>query len=533
VPDHLRVVHSADRNGLLARLGNAVASRTDLDVRYRVVDPDGRVIWLWLVGNTVHDGNDRVEVVSGVVLGGGSRSADATAPDAEEGYGLARVRTRANLVHELTRDLQAPVADRLLGLLVIDVRNVSEINDALGPEFGDQFLACVNDRLWSLARGKDLVARVGGCQFAILPRGVRSVDGFSGLAAAILAAMEEPVPLDGVELHAVVNLGIAVQAPDVTASELLHRADRAARQSRSIPGTFQFYSDEHEMDHRRRLALVGALKEALRRGDLEVHYQPKMHLTTGRVVGAEALLRWPQANGDVVGPAEFLPLAEQTGLMNDVTRFVLRSALQQCRTWLNAGYRLPVAVNVTPDCIASTGFAERVARELTAFGLEPDLLTLEITETSLASAVHSRFGERLDALRRLGVRLSVDDFGTGYSSLAYLKHLPVHEIKIDRTFLVDAPVDYRDQAVVAATLSLGRALDMTVVAEGIETDEAADLVRRLGCTVGQGYGLVPPMPAASLGPLLRRAGVEPAEPGELAPARPEREVADGDGHVQG
>jgi EAL domain-containing protein (putative c-di-GMP-specific phosphodiesterase class I) len=197
--------------------------------------------------------------------------------------------------------------------------------------------------------------------------------------------------------------------------------------------------------------------------------------------------------------------------MSAVTVFVLRRALQQCRAWLDAGHRVPVAVNVSPDCIAAGGFAERVAAELSAVGVDPDLLTLEITETSLASATQAPVADRLLALRRLGVRLSVDDFGTGYSSLAYLKHLPVQEIKIDRAFLADTFVDYRDQAVVAATLTLGRAFCMSVVAEGIENDAAADMVRRLGCTVGQGFGFARPMSAddltAHLGPGVPQAAV--------------------------
>jgi diguanylate cyclase (GGDEF)-like protein len=509
--DHLRVVHPGDRDGLLVRLADAVAAQANLDVLYRVVDADGTVARLCLLGNTVHDGDGRVEVVSGVVYAGSRHDAVSAAPDADEDHGLAGVESRATLVHTLTRDLLARNEERLVGLLVVDVRNVNEINEALGHEVGDQFLACVSDRLRSLARGDDLVARVGGHQFALLPRPVPAIDGFSGLAEAVLAAMETPVTLDGVELHAVLNLGVAVQTPNVTATELLRRADIASRQSRSTPGTFQFYSAAHETDRRRRLALVGALKEALRNGDLELHYQPKMHLTTGRVVGAEALLRWPRADGDVVGPAEFLPLAEQAGLMNQVTGFVLRSALAQCRDWLDAGLRLPVAVNVSPECIAADGFADRVVSELKAAGIEPALLTLEITETSLASAVHAELADRLLTLRQLGVRLSVDDFGTGYSSLAYLKHLPVHEIKIDRAFLADALFDYRDQAVVAATLSLGRAFDTTVVAEGIGTPKAADLARRLGCIVGQGYGLARPLPVARLSALLTETGIEPEE----------------------
>lgn len=240
----------------------------------------------------------------------------------------------------------------------------------------------------------------------------------------------------------------------------------------------------------------------MRRGALDVHYQPQIDLEHDRLVGAEALLRWHRADGVDIPPAEFLPLAEQAVLMSSITMLVLRKALGQCREWMLAGQRISVAVNVSPHCLESPSFPDRVAEQLRAFSVDPSLLILRITETSLTSSLLMAGSDRLAALTRLGVRLSVDDFGTGYSSLAYLKELPVQEIKIDKGFVLGAPVDPRDQAVLAAAAALGHAFGLTVVAEGVETLAAADLVRRLGCDVGQGFGLGRPVPAEEMTRLL-------------------------------
>lgn len=498
LPEHLRAVDPRDRDELLIQLAHAASTGDDVTVRHHVSDENGNAAHLKLVGGAAHDASGQAAWLSGVVLD--LDRLDHPEP-AEPADPLTGVAPRWQLVSRLQRLLGSADPERLAGLVLVDVRNVSDINDALGHDTGDRFLVAFVSRLVALLREDDLIARIGGCQFAVLPAGIRSREGYTALASSLLSAAEHPLTVSGAELHPVLNLGIALEAPGLSAGEILQRADIAARQARDVPGTYRFYSDADEWDRRTRLELVGALKDSLRRGALQVHYQPQFDLDSGRLVGAEALLRWSRDDGVFVPPSEFLPLAEQAGLMTSITTYVLRSALAQCRDWLRAGQRISVAVNVTPYCLETPTFADWVAEELRSFSVDPSQLILEITETSLASSLLAG-SERLTALTRLGVKLSVDDFGTGYSSLAYLKELPVQEIKIDRGFVLGAPSDERDQAVIAAAVTLGHAFGLTVVAEGIETDEAAALVRRLGCDVGQGFGLGRPMPADALGRLL-------------------------------
>ncbi|MGH9268643.1 MAG: putative bifunctional diguanylate cyclase/phosphodiesterase, partial [Acidimicrobiales bacterium] len=285
--------------------------------------------------------------------------------------------------------------------------------------------------------------------------------------------------------------------PDI----LLQRADVAMYAAKANRNGFELYAAEADPYSPRRLALVSELREAVQHRQLNLHYQPKCEIATGRVTGAEALLRWPHPRHGQVPPDEFIPIAEQTGAIRPLTLFVVGESLAQCRLWREQGLDLDVAVNLSARSLVDAELPDQVDGLLAASGLPPSILTLEITESSLMADSGRALGV-LSRLRDLGVRLSIDDFGTGYSSLSYLKRLPVSEVKIDRSFVVGLADDDNDMVIVRSIVDLGHNLGLTVVAEGVEDSGSWARLRELGCDLAQGYLISPPQPPAQLGAVL-------------------------------
>ncbi|MCB1014183.1 MAG: EAL domain-containing protein [Acidimicrobiales bacterium] len=371
-------------------------------------------------------------------------------------------------------------------LLLMDLDRFKEINDGLGHDVGDRVLREVASRLHAATPSGDTVVRLGGDEFALLiddPPG----EGRPGqVAARLLAALDDPVELDGLSLSVGVSIGICHSADADRATAILQAADvamyRAKREGRAIA----VFGSEDEEDRPGRLVLLNDMRTMLERHELEVHYQPQIEVGTGLVVGVEALARWHHPTQGWVPPDQFIPFAEQTGMIGEVTSQVLRQALAQCARWRDDGLDLSLSVNLSPKALLDPHFARGVHDAVLGARLPSRCLTLEVTESAFSGQTDLLVAH-LDRLRTLGVRLSIDDFGTGYSSMSYLKRLPVHELKIDRSFITDLAVDPDDRAIVASIVSLATTLGLTIVAEGVEDEPTLALVRELGCDRSQGY----------------------------------------------
>ncbi|RXF72062.1 putative bifunctional diguanylate cyclase/phosphodiesterase [Hansschlegelia zhihuaiae] len=413
-----------------------------------------------------------------------------------------------SLLHERVRQAiaQARRTDRKFALHLFDLDRFKGINDVLGHHFGDRLLRAVADRLRATVRESDTVARLGGDEFAILQDNVTSVEDTRDLARRIRESLAAPFRFDGEEVSTSASIGIAV-FPDngFDVDELLKNADLAMYRAKA-DGRDGFKAFAADMDTTARAITVleSDLRRALARGEFELHFQPQVALGTGRIVGAETLIRWRRENGDIIAPGEFLPRAEENGLIVPINNWVLREACAQAAAWTRQGLPpLRIAVNLSGVQFRKVDIENLVAEALEQSGLEPGRLELELTETILLQDTGTVV-KQLEALRAKGVTFSIDDFGTGYSSLAYVKHFPVDRLKIDRSFIGNLKSDANDAAIVRAIVNLGHSLDLEVIAEGVETAAQVAHLRAEGCDEVQGFYFGRPMPSDMFVDLVRR-----------------------------
>jgi diguanylate cyclase (GGDEF)-like protein len=411
---------------------------------------------------------------------------------------LTDLSNRAELYELGARALAGARRDgTLAALLLIDLDRFKEVNDTMGHEQGDRLLVEVARRLRSVLRGSDILARLGGDEFAVLAA-LPHRGALGEVATRLHAALARPFDVGGVAIELGASIGIAVQ-PDHgdDVSTLLRHADVAMYEAKRAATSIETYSHDRDPYSAERLQLLGDLRRALLHDELVLHFQPKVALHTGRVIGVEALVRWQHPERGLLGPGDFLSLAERTGLIADVTRWVLDAAVRQCGAWREEGTDLPVAVNLAAANIVDATLPDAVAETLRRYDVPGDRLECEISEDTVMGDPR-RATDVLERLRALGVRLSLDDFGTGHSSLSYLKRLPLDEVKIDRSFVIGMAEDASDAAIVRSTIDLARHLGLAVVAEGVETAEVLDVLASLDCDVAQGFLLSQPLPAAEL-----------------------------------
>ena len=387
-------------------------------------------------------------------------------------------------------------------VLLLDLDGFKEINDALGHASGDELLRELAVRLRTTLRDTDTIARLGGDEFGVvMPAG--GVEDVRDAAMRIHDAVEEPFDIGGLALSVKTSIGGVLFPDDATDSDTLVRfADVAMYAAKRNRTRIELYNPETDVSTREALTLRSELRHALDNGDIVTHFQPKVEVTTGRIVGAEALVRWDHPERGLVLPSDFLPVVEKAGLMGALTTLVLRRAAAAAASWSHEGLELGIAVNVDVDALLDAAFPHRVEEILDEMRLAPELLTIELTETSLL-ADPIRAGRVARELSAIGVRLSIDDFGTGYSSLGYLTALPLAELKIDRSFVARMTDSATDMAIVQTILDLGANLDLSVVAEGIESTETREMLERLGCTLAQGYEFGSPMSAGRLTAFMR------------------------------
>jgi diguanylate cyclase (GGDEF)-like protein len=401
-----------------------------------------------------------------------------------------------NRLHFQQRLEKRLLADGSAAVLLMDVDRFKEVNDTLGHDVGDRLLREVGRRLRQVERGETVVARLGGDEFAVLLGG--DDVHIEGMVARITRDMSRPFDLGEVTLDVMASIGIAATPRDgSSAALLLRRAEVAMYDAkRGLTGVARYAADRDPYSSRR-LSLIGDLARAVEERTLELHYQPQADPASGQVTGVEALLRWNHPLWGNVPPDEFIPLAEHTGLIKPLTRLVLETAVRQCVAWRDAGTPVLMAVNISMRNLLEPELADTVARMLVQAGLPAALLKLEVTESAIVSDPE-RAVRALDRLVDLGLLVSVDDFGTGYSSLTRLRSLPVHEVKIDRSFVRHVAERDADRAIVRAVIGLGHDLGLRVVAEGVEDEASWRLLQEFECDLVQGYFLARPMPAEAM-----------------------------------
>jgi diguanylate cyclase (GGDEF)-like protein/PAS domain S-box-containing protein len=400
--------------------------------------------------------------------------------------------------------------ERQLALLFLDVDRFKHINDSLGHVIGDRLLQSVAQRLTACVRASDTVSRQGGDEFVILLSEVKHARDAAVCAEKILLALRTPHIIDQHELHLSVSIGIVTYPDDGSEGEtLLQNADFAMYHAKdSGRDNYQFFKPDMNLRAVERQSLENGLRHALERQEFVLHYQPKMHLATGTIIGVEALIRWLHPQRGLVPPVQFIPIAEESGLIVPIGRWVLREACLQARDWRDAGLApLRIAINISAVELRAKDFVASVHAVLKETGVQPSCLELELTETFLMQDPKSTAAV-LQAIKDMGVKLALDDFGTGYSSLSYLKRFPIDTLKIDRSFVRDLTTDADDASIVSAVISMGKSLHMRVVAEGVETPEQLAFLREHRCPEGQGYYFNRPMAAAELTPLLGGSGRE-------------------------
>ena len=426
--------------------------------------------------------------------------------------GLTDLPNRALLNDRLTQAIAtAHRRPHNLALLFLDLDHFKRINDSLGHDVGDRLLLWASQQILGCLRGSDTVSRQGGDEFVILLTEISHSEDAAICAEKILVALRAPAHIDRHELHITASIGIVVYPNDgITAESLVKHADLAMYGAKSMGrNNYQFFKSDMNTRSIERQTLESALRRAVERQQFTLHYQPIVNLRSGSVSGLEALIRWRRPGRGLVDPGQFIAIAEQSGLIVPIGRWVVREACRQLRAWTDAGLApMRIAINVSVVELRDRGFVAGVLAALDETGLEPRYLELELTETFLMHDSSSTAGV-LHSLKGLGVQLALDDFGTGYSSLSHLKRFPIDTLKIDRSFLIDVATNPADASIVGGLISMGRDLGICVVAEGVETREQLAFLNGQGCAEAQGYYFSRPAPAADIPEILDRRSLEP------------------------
>jgi diguanylate cyclase (GGDEF)-like protein/PAS domain S-box-containing protein len=515
-----RMLHPDDREDAIETYTRGREAGRPFAYEYRLVAEDGRVVWFRDSAVVIPGADGRPGVIQGVMLDITERKA------AEERVAfLAYHDNLTGLPNKAMFDelLELSLArarrhDVGVAVLYVDVDNFKLVNDSLGHEAGDGLIVQLSERLKEATRETDLVARQGGDEFLLLladmERTSPVADGDGALIVAesvanrIQQAFIEPFDVEGTELYLTASIGISVfpiDAPD--GATLMKNADTAMYRSKKAgPGGYVMHEAD-DADALTKLSLSTRLRKAVEQKSWMLHYQPLIDLRTGSMFGVEALIRWPGPNGGLVPPGEFIPLAEEMGLIEAIGDWVVEEIARQDEAWRNEGLALEIGFNLSPRQMWQDDLVDRIITTATSAGMDPRKLTVEITE-STAMTDPERTLAMLNGLHERGVKLAIDDFGTGYSSLARLRHMPVDVLKIDRMFVREVHSDPQSASMVSAIIALATNLGMDALAEGIETEEEWRFLAERGCPYGQGYHFARPMPAGEILTMHRRAGLQ-------------------------
>jgi diguanylate cyclase (GGDEF)-like protein/PAS domain S-box-containing protein len=505
----LRMVHPDDRAQVEAESEAFLAGEGGDLTDYRMVRPDGRIVWVRDRAFAFRDHEGQVLWEHGLLFDVTElKEAEARVTEMAFHDGLTGLANRELFEETLVLAVErAKRTHRLVAVLYFDLDNFKLVNDSLGHHAGDTLLTEIAERLRDCTRDTDLVARQGGDEFLILLADLeadQADDAIQTVARRVSEAMRAPFDLHSVEFHARGSMGISVYPRDANDTiELLKNADIAMyRAKRLEPGGYVFFAADAD-DAMERLSFASRLRQAVEDENWMLHYQPVVDLSDRRIVGAEALIRWRDARGGIVPPGEFIPVAEELGLIEAIGDWVVDDVARQQRTWREDGLQLELSFNLSPRQLWTPRLAERLLERLRGAGVDPSTLMAEITESS-AMADPDRTQRVLRDLHAWGLRLAIDDFGTGYSSLSRLKHMPVDVLKIDREFIRDVDRDVRLAGMVRAMIQVAQSLDMIPLAEGIETEGEYIFLRSNGCRLAQGFWFAHPMSADRLRELAMR-----------------------------
>jgi len=501
----IRAVHEEDRLRVFA--ARRSAAQGGYDETFRIVRPDGSIRWVHDRAFPVDDAEGNVYRIAGIAedITDRKRAEERLMQMAHYDL-LTSLPNRVLFYDRLKQALaQAKRNQWTMGVLFIDLDRFKNVNDTLGHTVGDQLLQQVSERLTSSVRAGDTVGRLGGDEFAIVLSDLNSGQDAHLVAQKIMAGLGEPFRLDGAEIFVTASIGITLY-PDDSADQdaLIKNADAAMYRAKEVGRNgYQFYTPEMNARSLEVLNMESSLRRALDRSEFLLHYQPKASVADGHIVGVEALLRWRHPERGTVAPGEFMTVLEETGLIVPVGEWVLKAVCTQIKAWESAGIRpVPVAVNLSARQFAFKDLGPTIQRILQDYQVDPALIELELTESSLMVNTEEAV-QTLEFLERLGTGLSIDDFGTGYSSLAYLKRFPLDSLKIDRSFVRDVTTDPDDAAIIRAVISMAHSLGLKVIAEGVETEPQLAFLAGYGCDEIQGYYLSRPIEADECGVWLK------------------------------
>ncbi|HEX6084197.1 MAG TPA: EAL domain-containing protein [Thermoanaerobaculia bacterium] len=501
-------VHPDDRHALATALAQSAGASTPVTAELRMRARTGE--WRF-VEASVSNLLDNAEV-GGIVLN--SRDITARKQDEEMIRHLAYFDALTGLPNRMLFDDRLAQAlahsrrrgARGLAIMFLDLDRFKTVNETLGHGAGDELLRTAASSLAAILREEDTVARLGGDEFLFLLPEIDDVEDAARVARKILTVLDTPFSVHGHELHLTASVGVAMFPFDgADAGTLIRNADTALYRAKEQGGNrYQLYAPAMNAIAYKRLVIENSLRRAIEREELRLHYQPLVSLHDGTLVGVEALIRWQHPELGLVSPAEFIPLAEETGLIVPLTHWVLRTACTQMKEWREAGLELmTVAVNISAQRFSAANLPAAVAEALTAAQLDGRHLCLELTESVMMENVEETIATLLE-LKKLHVKISIDDFGTGYSSLSYLKRLPIDTLKIDQSFVRNTPADVDDAAIAMLIISMAHHLNLSVVAEGVETEEQMRLLRSQQCDIMQGYLISKPLPPAEMTEMLSR-----------------------------
>lgn len=518
----LNKVHPEDRPALERALHTAANDGVPYQLDYRIVQPDGELRTVHEQVEVVRDDCGKVVRLEGVI----QDITERVQANEKIHYlahhdsltGLANRRQFSKMAQGMLR--RAQHQNGCCALLFLDIDHFKRINDTLLHVVGDQLLKTISERIVHCVRGGefpdgadaspriDPIARLGGDEFTIFLADLASPEDSAKVARRLLDEVARSVTLGQQEVTVTASIGIALYPIDATDFEtLLKNADTAMYSAKSQGrNNFQFYSKAMNASAAEQLSLENDLRKALSKNQLLLHYQPKVDALTGALIGAEALLRWRHPQRGMIPPSDFIPIAEETGLIVPIGEWVIRTACEQNGQWQRAGLSpVPVAVNLAAPNFRHAGLAGLIEHALAEAQIEPGLLELELTESILMRDIDATV-QTLDKLKSMGLTLAIDDFGTGYSSLSYLKRFPIDALKIDRSFIMDVVSNQNDAAIASAIIALARSLNLDVVAEGVETEEQVDFLVQRGCDKMQGFLYSKPLPAADFEALLAAGG---------------------------
>jgi diguanylate cyclase (GGDEF)-like protein/PAS domain S-box-containing protein len=515
----LEMLHPDDRERTIEEVDRGIESGEPYSVEYRMIARDGRVKWFQDTALMLRDADGNPAYTHGVMLDITERR------EAEERLtylayhdSLTGMPNRAMFDELLELSLaRARRGDRGVAVLALDVDNFKLVNDSLGHEVGDHLIVQIAARLQDATRDTDLVARPGGDEFLMLLADLDQVSpvidengaaiSAQAVAHRVLEAFEAPFEVDGTELYVTASIGISVYPLDAAdATSLLRNADSAVYLAKETgPGGYVLNHLEND-GALSKLSLSTRLRKAVEQEDWALHYQPLINLFTGEMFGVEALIRWPDPAGGLVPPGDFIPLAEEMGLIEAIGAWVVEEICRQDARWRDEGLELEIGFNLSPRQLWQPDPVRRIADQIEEAGIDPQRITVEITESTAMHDPDRTLGV-LHGFKDHGLKLAIDDFGTGYSSLSRLRYMPVDVLKIDRTFVRDVNADRQSASMVSAIIALASNLQMEPLAEGIETEDEWRFLAARGCSSGQGFLFSKPVPAEEISAMHRRAGL--------------------------